>query len=85
MELSSLTKRERKLADRIANGRLSELSDDAVLAVGFVVARRKEPTLPLITYLRAHEADAVREDLELGPPRKRAAKKTTAAKKTAAK
>lgn len=87
MQLSSLTKRERRLAERVAGGPLADLSDDVVLAVGFVVARRKEPTLPLITYLRKHKADEVLDELELvaPDPPKQAEEKPAAAKKTAAK
>lgn len=67
-----LTPPERALAERIAGGddvTGPELTDRAVSAVGFVVARRTEPTLPLSVWeARGHDADELREQLTEAEP-----------------
>lgn len=73
-KISGLSKRERALAERIGNGKIgkSALSDRAVLGIGFVIARRTDPTLGLHKYLGAASADDVRATLEDLPGRKSA-------------
>lgn len=71
-KISGLTKSERKLAQRIGNGSIRKgqgMSDALALGVGFVIARRTEPTLGLKAYLDGHTADEVRDMLEDYPRR----------------
>ena len=74
MKLSSLTKRERNLAERIAGGPVERLDEPALLGVGFVLARRKDPTVPLIRYQATHDADAVRDRIDDKPKPKTSGK-----------
>lgn len=71
-KISGLSKRERALAERIGNGRIGKaaLSDMAVLGIGFVIARRTDPTIALQKYLDTTSADDVRATLEDLPGRK---------------
>ena len=71
-KISGLTKRERALAERIGGGKIGKaaLSDDAVLGIGFVIARRTQPTIGLREYLRDTSADDVRATLDDLPGRK---------------
>lgn len=75
-----LTKREKALAERIGGGKVTDRSEAMVLAIGFVLERRKRPTVPLIEYQRTHTADQVREEHDL-PAKKTTAKKTAGGKK----
>ncbi len=84
MKVSNLTQRERKFAERIGNGKVHDDSDAMVLAVGFVIARRKDPVVHLGGYLANTSADDIRDGIEFDvEPPKRPAKK--AAKKAAVK
>lgn len=70
-KVSGMNARERKLAERIAGSKIGtgKLSDRQALAVGFVIERRKDPTVPLVRYLASASADDVRAALEDQPPK----------------
>lgn len=70
MKVSSLNADERTLAERIGNGKVHEDSDAMVLALGFVIERRRDPVVHLGGYLASHSADDVREGIEfdVDPP-----------------
>ena len=72
-KISGLSKRERELAERIGNSKIRKgqgMSDRLAIGVGFVIARRTEPTIGLRAYELGHTADEVRESLEDYPRRK---------------
>lgn len=71
---------EQKLAERIGGGKITDRSDRMVLAIGFVLERRSNPTVPLVEYQRTHTADQVREEHDL-PAKKAPAKKAAGGKK----
>lgn len=75
-KVSGLTAKERALAERIGNGKIpksGKLSDALAIGVGFVIARRADPTLDLRTYELGHTADQVRASLDDQPTPRRAA------------
>lgn len=73
-KISGLTKRERALAERVGGGKRfgkAALTDDQVLGIGFVMARRSRPMTLLDYTLEGHTAAEVRSTIEDLPGRSR--------------